>query len=616
LVAFGFLTLVVLAAVFAGVLAPYDPLKQDLSHALQGPGHGHWLGTDELGRDVLSRLLFAARVSLKASVLAVGIALLIGFPLGLLVGYRGGRWESVTMRVSDGMMALPGLLIVIAVIGVLGNGILPAMIALGVVLAPAVLRLTRAVGLGIRNEPYIEAVKVLGLPSGRIVRRHVLPHVVPAMIVQTSLLLGAALLVEAGLSFLGLGVQPPEAGWGSMLSKGASLFREQSFVLIPPGVMITLTVLALNVLGDTVRDAVRWTEPSVPSRAGQPASDIVSAGVSAATASGDPGVDRLDDVLQVRGLTVAFGVGGQMLAAVTGVDLTVRAGHTVGIVGESGCGKTITARAAMSLLPAEATVVSGSIRLFGQELIGLPEAQLCAIRGDQVAMIFQDPASSLDPTQTIGDQIGESLRVHRGLSRRAARQRAEVLLGQVGIAETARRVHAYPHEFSGGMLQRVAIAAALACDPALLIADEPTTALDVTVQAEILMLLRELQEQRSMSMLIVTHDLGVVADVCDDVVVMYAGQVVEAAPVRTLFRAPQHPYSRALMAAMPRPEQRGGDLATIRGNVPPLGAYPIGCRFADRCDSVRAECREHPVEVRVVEDVHAVRCVLAEQPAR
>jgi oligopeptide/dipeptide ABC transporter ATP-binding protein len=227
-------------------------------------------------------------------------------------------------------------------------------------------------------------------------------------------------------------------------------------------------------------------------------------------------------------------------------------------------------------------------------------------------MIFQDPTSSLDPSQTIGDQIGESLRVHRGLSRRTARALAAELLDQVGIAHSERRVRAYPHEFSGGMLQRVAIAAALACDPAVLIADEPTTSLDVTVQAEILMLLRKLQEERGMAMLLVTHDLGVVADSCDDVVVMYAGQVVEAAPVRTLFHAPRHPYTRALLAAMPQPHHRGSDLPSIPGSVPPLHAIPMGCRFADRCALVRNTCRESPVPIRTVGEAHSARCVLVE----
>jgi peptide/nickel transport system permease protein len=228
-----------------------------------------------------------------------------------------------------------------------------------------------------------------------------------------------------------------------------------------------------------------------------------------------------------------------------------------------------------------------------------------------VAMVFQDPSSSLDPAQTVGDQIGESLRLHRGLSRRAARERAIDLLVQVGIADPVRRVRAYPHEFSGGMAQRVAIASALACDPKLLIADEPTTALDVTVQAEILDLLRSLQAEREMAILFVTHDLGVVADLCQRAIVMYAGEVVEEAAVADLFSGPRHPYTAALLDALPRNEHKGGRLPTIAGTVPQPGNWGEGCHFADRCPRVTTVCRERPVPEVAVGDGRRVRCVLA-----
>ncbi|MEZ5258963.1 MAG: dipeptide/oligopeptide/nickel ABC transporter permease/ATP-binding protein [Ilumatobacteraceae bacterium] len=469
LLAASFVAIVVIGAVFAGVLAPSDPLDQNLSHVLEGPSAAHWLGTDELGRDVLSRMLFAARVSLKASVLAVSVALLLGFPIGLLIGYRGGRLESAVMRLSDGLMAMPGLIIVIAVIGIIGNGLVPAMVALGLVLAPVVLRLTRGIALGLRNEPYVDSAQVLGMRTPRVVDRHLLPHVLPALVVQTSLLLGVALLVEAGLSFIGLGVQPPEAGWGSMLTKGASLFRRQAFVLVPPGVAITLTVLAFNVLGDTIRDALTPAPSPAPHRPPRP--PTTSAGTTRPALVPDP-----DHALVVDRLTVAFGDAGHPLVAVDDVSFAVRRGATLGLVGESGCGKSVTALACMGLLPPAATVLGGAVHLGATTLTSLREPELCAVRGSDIAMVFQDPSSTFDPTYTVGFQIGESLRLHRGLSKRAAEAVAVDLLDLVGIRDPRRTVRSFPHQFSGGMLQRVAIAAALACEPSVLIADEPTTA--------------------------------------------------------------------------------------------------------------------------------------------
>ena len=251
------------------MLAPFDPLKNDLSKALRGPSLDHLLGTDDLGRDVLSRLLYGARISLGASLLAVAVGVVLGAPLGLFVGYRGGRAETIAMRIGDAMIALPGLIVILAVLAVFGNSLTTAMVALGVLLAPTFLRLTRGVAQGIRTEPYIDAARVLGLPSGRIVRRHVLPHVLPAFVVHTSLMLGVALLVEAGLSFVGLGTQPPHASSGACCREPGHRSAKQPFVIFPPGLAITFTVLALNVVGDGLRDAVGRIEPirRRPSRA-------------------------------------------------------------------------------------------------------------------------------------------------------------------------------------------------------------------------------------------------------------------------------------------------------------------------------------------------------------
>ena len=302
--------------------------------------------------------------------------------------------------------------------------------------------------------------------------------------------------------------------------------------------------------------------------------------------------------LAMTDLRVGFTVPSGTVSAVDGVSLTVQPGQIVGLVGESGCGKSTLANAVMGLLPAQAQA-TGSVLLDGEQILAADPDRLRELRGDQIAMIFQDPSTSLDPTFSIGDQVAETIRAHRPVSRSQARERAVQLLGQVGIPDAAARYADPPHRFSGGMRQRVVIAAALANDPTVLIADEPTTALDVTIQAQILRLIAALCREQGTAVLLITHDLGVVAQVCDRVGVMYAGQLVEEAPVADLFATPQHPYTRALLAALPSAEAEPGRLAVIPGQVPDLSGALPGCRFLDRCDRARAECVERPQPVAV-----------------
>jgi len=298
-------------------------------------------------------------------------------------------------------------------------------------------------------------------------------------------------------------------------------------------------------------------------------------------------------LLEVKDLRVEFSTDGGAARAVDGVSFQVGKGETLGIVGESGCGKTVTSLAIMGLIPSPpGRVLPGSsIRFRDQELVGAPQRQLRALRGNDMGMIFQEPMTSLNPVFTVGSQIGETLSRHRGMKRKEALERSEALLKEVGIPEAGRRLHEYPHQLSGGMRQRVMIAMALACEPALLIADEPTTALDVTIQAQILELLAELRRRRGMAVLLITHDLGVVAEVCDRVAVMYAGQVVETGNVHEIFGDPRHPYTRGLLDSLPRLDNRGGRLRPIPGVVPSPMAWPSGCRFAPRCRFAWERCR-------------------------
>ncbi|MFM1989908.1 MAG: hypothetical protein RJA99_2865 [Pseudomonadota bacterium] len=319
-------------------------------------------------------------------------------------------------------------------------------------------------------------------------------------------------------------------------------------------------------------------------------------------------------LLEIRDLQTRFrGRGSEPVRAVDGVSLTVDRGEIVALVGESGCGKTVTAFSILGLIPdPPGRIVGGSIRFEGRELVGMPPAELTRLRGGSIAMIFQDPMTALNPTMTVGEQIAESVVAHAGIGRAAARARAIELLERVRVPDPARRVDEYPHRLSGGMRQRVMIAMALACEPKLLIADEPTTALDVTIQAQILELLRAIRRDSGTAILMITHDLGVVAEIADRVAVMYAGRKVEEAPVRALFEAPRHPYTRGLLGSLPGPDDPDGDaprapLREIPGLVPALDALPAGCAFAARCASADDGCRQRRPELEPAGD-GAVAC--------
>ena len=323
-------------------------------------------------------------------------------------------------------------------------------------------------------------------------------------------------------------------------------------------------------------------------------------------------------LLQVTDLRVTLNTARGPADALRGIDLALERGATLGLIGESGCGKSMTAMAIMGLLPAGAAV-GGSIRLGGQELVGATDAAMCALRGNRIGMVFQEPMTALNPLHTVGDQVGEPLRLHRGLGRAAARAEALRLLQRVRLPQAAQRLDAYPHQLSGGQRQRVTIAMALACGPDLLIADEPTTALDVTIQSEILDLIRELVDESGMALLMISHDLGVMARTVEKLLVMYAGTLVESGPTGEVFAQLAHPYTRGLFAARPRMGSARVDgckprLATIPGRVPELVDMPVGCPFADRCAWVIDACRAAPPAPVVVGPGHAARCIRVGAP--
>ncbi len=586
------LVLVVVVSAFASLLAPYNPLQNNLNALLQGPSLHHLLGTDELGRDVLSRLMFGGSTLLWGAAEATAVALLLGVPAGLLAGYSGRTADRVLTWVADLSFALPAFIIVVALAVIYPQNVVVLMGALGVISAGGVLRFTRNLTRAVRNELYVDAARVAGLRRRQILMRHILPVIAPPLVVQAFVGMAVGLIVLASLSFLGLGTNPETPNWGQMIYDASQQITSGPWLLVPSGAVLILTVMALNFLGNSVRDLAPGTRPS--GRARQPRlrrgtgqRDLLARG------SAGPIQPSADQLLRVRDLVVAFPAPDQegVQPVVDHVSFDVAAGETFGLVGESGCGKSMSVLAIPGLVPAPGLIASGSILFDGVELAGASSRILGKVRGCRIGFISQEPMSALDPSFTVGSQLREVLRRHAGIGRRATRARCSELLSEVGIPDPAGTAKRFPHQISGGMAQRVAIAMALSGEPDLLIADEPTTALDVTVQAEILDLLRGLSERRNMALLLVTHDLGVVADVCDRVAVMYAGQIVEQGSAAELLSDPRHPYTIGLLSSMPGAAKPGTALLAIPGTVPVPRDWPAWCRFEPRCSMAADACR-------------------------
>ncbi len=577
---------IVLLALAAPVLPLADPLRMDVAHRLTGPGAGHWLGLDEYGRDVLSRLLWGARASLTVALAAAAIAGVVGTALGILGGYLRGVVELLTLRVADIILCFPPLLLALLVVTLLGPGAGTLILVLSVLYTPGFARVAYASVLGARSREFVEAVRVLGASRGRIMLRTILPNVLGPILVQVSLTVAAAIVLESGLSFLGLGVVPPAASWGLMIRGGRSAMDQAPLLLLWPCLALTVTILAVNALCDAIQGVL---DPRGVAR--RRVLDLVLPGAGAAAA-------RRRAVLEIVHLTIAIETDDGVIRPVEDVSLSVEAGRTLAVVGESGSGKTLTGLAILGLLPEAARVVQGQVWVGGHDVVRADRATLRRLRGGLAAMVFQDSLSSMNPVHRVGAQIAE------GMGVADAEERAVALLKRVGIPAAEERARAFPHELSGGMRQRAMIAMALARNPALLIADEPTTALDVTVQAQILDLLRDIQRERGLAVVFITHSLPVVAEIADRVAVMYAGEVVEQGRVVDVFDRPLHPYTAALLRSAPSDD--GSLPVAIGGMVPQPHALPPGCRFAPRCEMRRPLCDTRPVLEAV--GTRATRC--------
>lgn len=578
-IALAILTVVALAAVFGPLVAPFEQNYATISNTLASPGGEHLLGTDSAGRDVWSRLLWGAQLTTLSALLCAAVAIAIGLPAGLIAGYYGGAFDSSANWVTGLVMSLPGIIVLLSVRAVTGPSVWWSMIVFGILISPSFFRLTRTAVQSVRGELYVDAARVSGLSDARIIGRHIISVVRAPLIIQAAIVAGVAISVQSGLEFLGLG-DPSKATWGVMLNEGFRNIYLAPELLVWPVLAIGLTVGSLVLLGNALRDALEGGQRPQGKRARRAMTSggraVMAAGSEAVPSAAvttnlrvptGRGSRRRQDVarrvpapsthlLEVTSLAVGYPrADGTTRRVVDDVSFHVDRGEVLGVVGESGSGKSQTAFAILGLLPSEARILNGSIAFDGFYTVAPGEdrvapVRLAELRGKRISYIPQEPMSNLDPAFTIGSQLVRPMVKVLGISKAEAHARALDLLSKVGIVEPARTMEAYPHEVSGGMAQRVLIAGAMSCEPDLIIADEPTTALDVTVQAEVLDLLRSMQQDLDVAIILVTHNFGVVADLADRVVVMNAGRVVEEGPVREILRDPQEPYTQTLLGSM------------------------------------------------------------------
>jgi oligopeptide/dipeptide ABC transporter ATP-binding protein len=584
------LLIALFVAVAAPLLAPYDPyasVRVNILDIYQAPSAGHPLGTDDGGKDVLSSLIYGARVSLIVGFAAAAIALVIGGLIGIVAGYRGGWIGSLLMRITDFFLVIPDLALQIVLVAIIGPSLGTIILVIGALGWTTTARLVRSQTLTVRERKYVMRARAVGAGDAHILRRHILPAVLPLMLANMVLVISLAILSESTLAFLGLG-DPTVISWGQMLNfafgRGA-VSAGAWWALLPPGFAIVWVVLGTTLLGTALEDALNPRLKRHHLEA--PGSDVARDRDSTPMLA--PATDATSPILRVRDLTVEFDAPGGPLRAVDHVSFDLRRGETLGLVGESGSGKTTTVLGILRLLPPGGRVVGGSVWFDGEDLLSLDGRALRSFRWTRLSLVFQGAMNAMNPVRTIGDQIAEAIRLHSpGTSRQQAAARAGDLLERVGIGR--RRAGEYPHTYSGGMRQRAMIALALACDPDVIVADEPTTALDVMIQAQILDLLGGIARDFGMGIILVTHDLGVVAQVCDRIVVMYGGEVAEESDAAALFASPRHPYTQQLLRSFPDVAHPDRALRGIPGSPPRLDAMPRGCRFAPRCPHAFDRC--------------------------
>ncbi|MFJ5229013.1 dipeptide/oligopeptide/nickel ABC transporter permease/ATP-binding protein [Kitasatospora sp. NPDC088391] len=611
-IALGVLLLVLFAAAL-GPLFTQDPLATGLP--VQPPGGAHWFGTDRAGRDVFARVVGGARYSLVIGLGATLVALLVGSVLGAFAATSRKAGDEGVMRTLDVVMAFPPIALAAVLVTIFGTSVPILVCTIAFVYVPMLTRVVRANVQAQYGEDYVAAEQVIGARRGWIVLRHVAVNCAAPIAVFATVLVAEAIIFEASLSFLGAGVQQPNPSWGNVLAYGQQILLAGGWwATLFPGLAILVTVLALNVLAEGLTDATASPAKSAPVQGGSdragtgaaPEDERVSAALAvlAERIADRPGPvapvpDDAPELLAVRDLSIRFPDRYGEVAVVSGLDFTVRQGETLGLVGESGCGKSITSLAVMGLLARNAEV-SGRIEYRGRDLLTMDAKERRALAGPEIAMVYQDALSSLNPSMLVGRQL-------RQLTSRGGTRAPAELLDLVGLSPE-RTLRSYPHELSGGQRQRVLIAMALSRDPKLLIADEPTTALDVTVQAQVVELLVRLREELGFAMVLVSHDLALVGDLAHRVAVMYAGQLAELGDTEALLTDPAHHYTRGLLGSVVSLEAGSERLHQIRGVVPAPQRFNAGCRFATRCAAASELCRTTPPQAADRSAGHAFAC--------
>ncbi|MGW5714612.1 dipeptide/oligopeptide/nickel ABC transporter permease/ATP-binding protein [Amycolatopsis sp. NPDC003865] len=583
---------VVVLAVLAPLLWGGAAAAIDTDAIGQGPSGAHWFGTDALGRDLFFRTLVATRLSVGLAVLATAIGVGVGVVLGTLPSVLP-RWAGrLLTAVVNIAVAFPGLLLALFFAVIFGVGTQGAVLAIAFAVAPAFARLVQTLSASVGGRDFVAAARVSGVGRIRLLARHVLPNIAEPLVVNATIGAGSALLAFAGLSFLGIGVQAPDYDWGRLLREGLDGIYVNPVAALAPCGAVVLAGLAFNLVGETVAGVV-----GVRTRTSRRAAGPLPAGLPAMAA--EPAADA---VLVVENLRVAFPGPGGWTVPVRGVSFSVRPGEAVGVVGESGSGKSLTALAVSRLIEAPGVVTADRLEFDGKPVEKAPDREL----GTALAMVFQDPMTSFNPARRVGRQLAEVSEQHHGLSRRAAFARAVDRLAAVRVPAAARRARQYPHEFSGGMRQRAMIGMGLMGQPKLVIADEPTTALDVTVQRQVLRLLARTREAEGAAILLISHDIAVVSQTCERMLVMYAGRVVEDLPTGS---PAQHPYTRALLATTVELDtDRDEPLEVIPGRPPEPDQVPAGCAFAPRCPLASDRCRTEDPALEPAAGDHRVAC--------
>ena len=593
LAAFGGILLLIILTL--SILAPILPLKEpnitNTADRFMIPFEGgHILGTDHLGRDLLSRLLWGTQLSLAVGFAAAFIAATFGSILGAIAGFYGQKTDNIIMRFIDMLMAFPYILLALAIVAALGPGLFNALIAVALVNIPFFARNIRGVTVTLANKEFIEAARLSGMSNLRILIVEIFPNLLPMIVIAMSTTVGWMILETAGLSFLGLGSQPPQADLGSMLGEARSALITNPHTSFVPGIMIFCIVIGINLFGDGVRDALdpRLKKGSLI----RPLPQTIYEG-------GDTQPTPSTKLLSVQNLSTQFHVNQDVYQSSNDVSFEIQEGECLGLIGESGSGKSVTALSVTSLVASPPGVIKkGSVNYKNENLLALPYEKLRSIRGNKISYIFQDPLTTLHPLHTIGDQLLEALQAHDSkLSASESISKSKDLLKSVQIPNPDNVWDVYPHQLSGGMRQRVCIAMALINNPELIIADEPTTALDVTVQAQILNILNSLRKERKLSILFISHDFGVISQLCDRVIVMYAGSIVEEGPVKNIMQQAAHPYTSELIKCVPQLGNMEHALHSIPGNPPSLNQLPEGCAFANRCQYKQDQCLKGSVPV-------------------